>query len=195
MWEGWNLVLFWPPHIKPWAKTFPPSVCQPHRAPSFLLGFSVPCQCILKFHTSPSLLEMARVSLMLGQTQNLGPSGVHPRIWPWIVLSVVSGHRLIWRDVQENPGICVWILQIEAADSFRKAKPYVNSSAVPNYSALILPWRGQNVNEWVWLCFNKTLLIENRQQTGFGLWDIACWSCSRYLKSALCFKLESHKVK
>lgn len=89
--------------------------------------------------------------------------------------------------MQENPGICVWILQIKGQQTLSvKAKPYINGSAVPNYSApnssIVRESHGQNVNEWVWLCFNKTLLTENRQRAGFGLWDIACWSLFQILK-------------
>ena len=74
-----------------------------------------------------------------------------------------------------------------ATDPSVKAKSYVNTTAVANYSTLnpsmvVRVSHGQNVNEWVWLCFNKILLTENRQQAGFGLWDTVCWSPLQILK-------------
>ena len=175
------MVLSWSPTLSPWARSFPPYMCQPHRVLSFLWGFG--CAMLkylfLKWHVSLNVVTDSESWSFRCSSKNPAMNCVKCSV---LSLSLTKGRA------GESWNLWLWIRQIKGQRTLSlKAKSYVNSSAVANYSTLISSMvvresHGQNVNEWVWLCFNKTLLTENRQQDGFGLWDTVCWSPFQILK-------------
>lgn len=59
------MVLSWSPTLSPWAKSFPPYMCQPHRVSSFLLGFGRAMLMHVKVSRRPLFLKW-HVSLNVG---------------------------------------------------------------------------------------------------------------------------------
>ena len=170
-------------------------MCQPYRVSSFLLGFG--SAMLMHLKVSHHLLFLKwHMSLNVGtdtESWSCRCSSKNPAmncvkcsvLW----LSHMKGHA------GESWDLWLWILQIKEHQTLSvKAKPSVNSSAVANHSTrnsstVVRESHGQSINEWVWLCFNKTLLTENKQWAGFGLWDIVCWSLFQVLKISPVFSV------
>lgn len=108
--------------LSPWAKTFPPSVCQPHRAPSFLLGFGRAMPMHLKVSRHPLFLKW-HVSLNVGtdteswsfrcSSKNLAMNCVECSVWS---PSHMKGRA------RESWNLCLDSPDQGAADSFRKGQ-------------------------------------------------------------------------
>lgn len=99
-----ELVLFWSPTLSPWAKAFPPCMCQPYRVSSFLLGFGRAMLMHLKVSHHPLFLKW-HMSLNIGtdtESWSCRCSSKNPAT-NCVKCSVLHVPR---RDMQESPGIC-----------------------------------------------------------------------------------------